>query len=220
MSKREHERLPVSLDETVPRAHHRVSRRMFLKVGSVGGAAAALAACSTPSQPAAEAPAAEAPTSASTSAPTTTPEPAPAGSAPSPLTSDLLPYPRIKLGTVADLTNGAFSAVYPDKDSPVQVLKLGSAVVGGAGPDGDIVAYSALCTHMGCPVSYDAARQIFQCPCHFSQFDVERDAMMINGPATQHLPRVVLEVDGQDIYAVGMQGLIYGRPHNLSLTRL
>jgi arsenite oxidase small subunit len=44
--------------------------------------------------------------------------------------------------------------------------------------------------------------------------------MLISGPATQHLPRIVLEVEGQDIYAVGAQGLIYGRPHNLSLTEL
>jgi len=73
---------------------------------------------------------------------------------------------------------------------------------------------------MGCPMTYDPATKIFVCPCHYSHFDAAADAMLISGPATQHLPRIVLEVEGQDIYAVGAQGLIYGRPHNLSLTEL
>ncbi len=34
---------------------------------------------------------------------------------------------------------------YPDADSPGVLLKLGSRVEGGAGPDGDIVAFSTLC---------------------------------------------------------------------------
>jgi arsenite oxidase small subunit len=44
---------------------------------------------------------------------------------------------------------------YPDADSPGILLKLGTAVEGGAGPDGDIVAYSVLCPHKGwsCPTT-------------------------------------------------------------------
>jgi len=131
-----------------------------------------------------------------------------------------LPYPRLKIATLSDLQKGVFSTAYPDQFSPVQVLKLGAKTVGGVGPDEDIVAYSGLCTHMGCPVTYNPATRVFMCPCHYSHFDAATDAMLISGPATQHLPRVVLEVEGQDIYAVGVQGLIYGRPHNLSLTEL
>ncbi|MEI7771353.1 MAG: arsenate reductase (azurin) small subunit, partial [Chloroflexales bacterium] len=134
--------------------------------------------------------------------------------------SDLLPYPRLKLAAISDLSSGTFSATYPDVNSQVVLLKLGAKTVGGVGPDGDIVAYSGICTHMGCPTSYDPATKTFACPCHYSHFDAAADAMLINGPATQNLPRITLEVEGQDIYAVGMQGLIYGRPNNLSLTEL
>ncbi len=204
-------------DELAGAQQARLGRRSFLKLGSVGGAAAVLAACSAPPAPPTVVPptAAPAPTAPQGPTPVAATEPASA-----PLVSDLLPYPRLKIATFADLQKGVFSTTYPDQFSPVQVLKLGTKIVGGVGPDEDIVAYSGLCTHMGCPVSYDPATRVFMCPCHYSHFDAAADAMLISGPATQHLPRVVLEVQGQDIYAVGVQGLIYGRPHNLSLTEL
>lgn len=204
----------------------RLSRRGLLKLGSVSSAAAVLAACAAPPAPTPEAAATAAPTAAPPPTPvppTAAPQPtaaAVAEPARAPLVSDLLPYPRVKIATLADLSSGAFNAAYPDQNSPVQVLKLGTPTVGGVGPDEDIVAYSGLCTHMGCPVGYDAASKIFVCPCHYSHFDAAADAMLINGPATQHLPRITLEVDGEEIYAVGVTGLIYGRPHNLSLTEL
>lgn len=197
----------------------KVNRRGFLKIGSVSSAAALLAACTPAPAPA---PATAAPTVAPTDAAAGTAVPAApvAQAVPAPIVSDLLPYPRLKLAALSDLSSGVINTTYPDVNSPVVVLKLGAKTVGGVGPDEDIVAYSGLCTHMGCPTSYDPATKIFACPCHFSHFDAAADAMLINGPATQHLPRLTLEVDGQDLYAVGVQGLIYGRPHNLSLTEL
>ncbi|MCS6882733.1 MAG: arsenate reductase (azurin) small subunit [Oscillochloridaceae bacterium] len=203
-------------DEVAGTQLPRLGRRSFLKLGSVGSAAAVLAACAAPPAPPTVAPptAAPAPTAPQAPTPVAVTEPAPA-----PMIGDLLPYPRLKIATIADLQKGVFFATYPDQFSPVQILKLGVKTVGGVGPDEDIVAYSGLCTHMGCPVSYDPATRIFMCPCHYSYFDAAADAMLISGPATQHLPRIVLEVEGQDIYAIGVQGLIYGRPHNLSLTK-
>lgn len=221
-----HEAQPSTTSAESPPAEGpstRVSRRNFLRVSGVGGAAVALTACQATAPQVVEtavpvaADPSIAPTTASvpSAAPVDTSTRAVSGVSP----NGLLPYPRAKVGTLGDLGSGAFSASYPDEASPIQILKLGSAIAGGVGSDNDIVAYSALCTHMGCPVGYDAQSQVFRCPCHFSQFDAARDTMMVNGPATQHLPRVALEIDGQDIYAVGVQGLIYGRPHNLSLTQ-
>ena len=51
---------------------------------------------------------------------------------------------------------------YPDASSPCVALKMGSPVPGGVGPNRDIVAFSTLCTHMGCPVAYDARQQDVQ----------------------------------------------------------
>ena len=54
-------------------------------------------------------------------------------------------YPSNRLANVADLAvNEPFDIAYPDADSPGVLIKLGAAVDGGDGPDGDIVAYSVL----------------------------------------------------------------------------
>ena len=66
-------------------------------------------------------------------------------------------YPTQKLGNVKDLkVDEPMEIEYPDQDSPGILLKLGKAVEGGVGPDGDIVAFSALCPHKGFALSYVA----------------------------------------------------------------
>lgn len=128
-----------------------------------------------------------------------------------------LPYPTKTLGKMAALkVNEPMAFAYPDASSPCAMLKMGRKVVGGVGPDGDVVAYSTLCTHMGCPVTYDPQARSFKCPCHFSQFDPEIAGQMICGQATENLPQVTLRVgsDGS-IVATGVQGLIYGRQANV-----
>ena len=130
----------------------------------------------------------------------------------------VLPYPRKVVGAAASMsTNAVVSFTYPDAASPCVAVKLGAPVAGGVGPDGDIVAYSSLCTHMGCPVTYDAATKTFKCGCHFSMFDAEKGGQMICGQATENLPRVRLEFDTKagSVSAVGVEGLIYGRQANV-----
>jgi ubiquinol-cytochrome c reductase iron-sulfur subunit len=59
-----------------------------------------------------------------------------------------------------------------------------------------IVAYSKLCTHVGCPVGlYQAAEGLLLCPCHQSTFDVLDGAKPIFGPAATALPQLPLSVD-------------------------
>jgi quinol---cytochrome c reductase iron-sulfur subunit len=60
----------------------------------------------------------------------------------------------------------------------------------------DLVAYSKICTHAGCPVGlYEAESQRLFCPCHQSVFDVLDGARPISGPATRALPQLPLSVD-------------------------
>jgi ubiquinol-cytochrome c reductase iron-sulfur subunit len=60
----------------------------------------------------------------------------------------------------------------------------------------DIVAYSKLCTHVGCPVGlYEAESGLLLCPCHQSTFDVMRHARPIFGPAARSLPQLPLGLD-------------------------
>jgi arsenite oxidase small subunit len=129
-----------------------------------------------------------------------------------------LPYPRQLVGKAQGLKPGALvSFTYPDEASPCALIKTGQPVPGGVGPDKDIVAYSTLCTHMGCPVMYDEKARTFKCPCHFSIFDPEMEGQMVDGQATENLPRIVLEYNDKDgtVTAVAVEGLIYGRQANL-----
>jgi arsenite oxidase small subunit len=129
-----------------------------------------------------------------------------------------LPYPKKALAKARTLAvNTPQSFTYPDGASPCTLVKLGKPVPGGAGPEGDIVAYSNLCTHMGCPVSYDTSQRTFRCPCHFSTFDAELAGQMICGQATENLPQIQLAYNAKDdsLTAVGVLGLIYGRQSNI-----
>jgi ubiquinol-cytochrome c reductase iron-sulfur subunit len=62
----------------------------------------------------------------------------------------------------------------------------------------DIVAYSKLCTHVGCPVGlYQANSGLLLCPCHQSTFAVLDGARPIFGPAARSLPQLPLGLNGQ-----------------------
>jgi ubiquinol-cytochrome c reductase iron-sulfur subunit len=59
-----------------------------------------------------------------------------------------------------------------------------------------IVAYSKVCTHVGCPVAlYEQQTHHLLCPCHQSQFDVTHGAAVIFGPAARPLPQLPIMVD-------------------------
>lgn len=135
-----------------------------------------------------------------------------------PTGSTTLPYPSQSIAKLKALVvNQPLSFFYPDNDSPCVLIKMGKSVMGGVGPDQDVVAFSILCTHMGCPVSYDQAEESFKCLCHYSMFDPDKGGQMINGQATESLPQIMLTYNHIDdsIEAVAIDGLIYGRQANI-----
>ncbi|WP_156759312.1 cytochrome bc1 complex Rieske iron-sulfur subunit [Microbacterium karelineae] len=61
-----------------------------------------------------------------------------------------------------------------------------------------IVAYSKVCTHVGCPVAlYEQHTHHLLCPCHQSQFDVSDEAKVVFGPASRPLPQLPITVDDE-----------------------
>jgi ubiquinol-cytochrome c reductase iron-sulfur subunit len=61
-----------------------------------------------------------------------------------------------------------------------------------------IVAYSKICTHVGCPVGlYEQQTHHLLCPCHQSTFDVTDDCKVIFGPAHRRLPQLQIDVDSE-----------------------
>jgi ubiquinol-cytochrome c reductase iron-sulfur subunit len=62
--------------------------------------------------------------------------------------------------------------------------------------DNSIVAYSKICTHVGCPVAlYEQTTHHILCPCHQSTFDAAHGANVIFGPAARPLPQLPLATD-------------------------
>ncbi len=60
----------------------------------------------------------------------------------------------------------------------------------------NIVAYSKICTHVGCPVAlYEETTHHILCPCHQSTFDAATGATVIFGPAARPLPQLPLTTD-------------------------
>jgi rieske iron-sulfur protein len=73
-----------------------------------------------------------------------------------------------------------------------------------------VVAYSAVCTHQGCPVSMwqDEAQMLF-CSCHASEFDPRNGAEVVAGPAPRRLAALPLKAeDGVLIAAAEFSGRV------------
>ena len=128
-------------------------------------------------------------------------------------------FPRFKASNLSALQQGPVVFNYPLDDQPNVLVKIGQKAAGGVGPDGDVVAFSIVCQHLGCVVGYQpqgasptcnpsfrAEGPVGYCCCHGSVYDFANAAKVTGGPSPRPLPQVILQVDEAtgDIYAVGM----------------
>ncbi len=65
-------------------------------------------------------------------------------------------------------------------------------------PEGQLVALSAVCTHLTCTVRYEADSGTLYCPCHNGRFDLAGN--VISGPPPAPLEVYKVEVAGEDIF--------------------
>lgn len=144
-----------------------------------------------------------------------------------PFEGEVAEFSRKKVASLSELEADspvAFHYPFEDLSSLNFIVKLGTPAGGGVGPDDDIVAFSSLCTHAGGDLS-DTAKTYLKdhkicgpCPLHLTTFDLTRHGMVVAGHATESLPQVVLEVEGDDVYATGILGLIYGKRDTLDVS--
>lgn len=134
-------------------------------------------------------------------------------------------FPRVKVANVSELSASTPIVFYypltdENADEPNILVKLGRSAAGGVGPEGDIVAFSMVCQHLGCiykflPAgasppqncnpTYVAPKPVGYCCCHGSIYDFTDRASVLGGPAPRPQPQVILEVGSNgDIYATGM----------------
>jgi len=64
--------------------------------------------------------------------------------------------------------------------------------------DKEFIAFSAVCTHLGCQVEFNAVKRDIECPCHAGLFDLE--GKVIGGPPPRPLPRVNVSVAEGKVY--------------------
>lgn len=127
-------------------------------------------------------------------------------------------YPRKRIAALSELVEDQpVEFVFPDEGphSISFLVKLGRQAGGGIGAQQDIVAFNSMCTHQGGTLrgAYNTEYKVAgPCPIHLSTFDLTRHGMIVAGHGTDNLPQIALELDGDDIYAVGVVGLIYGYP--------
>jgi len=57
----------------------------------------------------------------------------------------------------------------------------------------DVVAVSAICTHAGCSMNFNASQQLLDCPCHGSQFS--ESGQVVRGPARTPLKIYSVSLD-------------------------
>ncbi|MFQ5534434.1 MAG: arsenate reductase (azurin) small subunit [Sphingomonadales bacterium] len=133
----------------------------------------------------------------------------------------LASYPRKLITRLSELKpDEPVSFTYPDEGEYAEsmIVKLGVPAGGGIGRDRDIVAFNSFCTHQGGYLGglYKAdTKSLGACPLHLSTYDLTRHGILISGQAYQSLPQVLLELEGDNIYAVGIFGLVFGRYDNL-----
>ena len=64
-------------------------------------------------------------------------------------------------------------------------------------PDKGYLAFSKVCTHLGCLVKFDKERQEFICPCHAGTFDLEGN--VVSGPPPRPLRKFAVRVEGENL---------------------
>ena len=104
--------------------------------------------------------------------------------------------PMTRVTSVDDVAVGtALGFTYPHEHDPCVLVRLTTS---------EFVAFGQKCTHLSCAVIPRPEEGSFYCPCHEGRFDLRTGAPTA-GPPRRPLTRIVLEMRGRDIYAVGVE---------------
>jgi ubiquinol-cytochrome c reductase iron-sulfur subunit len=104
----------------------------------------------------------------------------------------------------ADLPVGGAVQAFPsgksdNQNALIQVVRIGDDPLAGG-----LVAFSAICTHLGCAVVPQLTPEgQIACPCHGSRFDPRRGGAVVKGPADRPLPGLPIGVSADGTLVAG-----------------
>ena len=104
--------------------------------------------------------------------------------------------PRLRVAALGEVPVGsAIVFSYPGPHDPCLLIR----------PDpSTVLAYSQLCTHLSCAVVPRVEEGVLHCPCHEGYFDL-LTGRNIAGPPPRPLPKIALEIVGEDVFAIGVE---------------
>jgi len=121
------------------------------------------------------------------------------------------------IATVAAFLYPVIRYVLPPRQAEAVQKKVAAAKVGELAPntakifkfgstpailvntqEGKLLAFSAVCTHLTCTVSYEVSTGTLYCPCHNGRFDMAGN--VVSGPPPRPIEVYAVEVAGEDIF--------------------
>lgn len=110
-------------------------------------------------------------------------------------------YPLVRFISPLKFKKGPLKMVLSKSDIPVggavQVIFNEKPVVVINRVEKGLIAFSRVCTHFGCLVSYSREHGRLLCPCHAGEFNL--DGKVLAGPPPRPLDRVPLTVEGDKV---------------------
>ena len=97
-----------------------------------------------------------------------------------------------------NLNERAKSVVVVVRIDPAKLVSQQGGTVDQPWDYNGVVAYSKVCTHVGCPISlYEQRTHHLLCPCHQSTFDLADSGRVVFGPAARRMPQLGITVDSE-----------------------
>lgn len=104
-------------------------------------------------------------------------------------------FPRKALEGAAGLKVGeSLLFTYPNENERCLLVRTAD----------NFVAFSQKCTHLACAVVPEPETNRFHCPCHSGYFDM-LTGRPLAGPPRRPLPKIELEISGDEVYAIGVR---------------
>jgi len=117
-----------------------------------------------------------------------------AGSIFYPIASFLVP-PKVKEVAQGSVIAGKASALAPNSGKIFALAGKPAIVV--RTPDGEVRAFTAICTHLACTVQYRADLEHIWCACHNGHYDLH--GQVVSGPPPRPLEEYTVAVKGDDV---------------------